>query len=138
MDTQTAINRCKALLPLFRLWQFFVFHAAQGSQTVQSLSENGWITSLCVVRRSPKLAQHANPLWEICRRIASTAYGRPQASISPSFSKRKLEEIGLQRAYPPDPLYAPKFRNRRCGISEFLRLKNPPAGYGIFQNANHF
>jgi len=40
--------------------------------------------------------------------------------------------------YPPDPLCAPKFRNYLCGISGFLRLKNPPAGYGILQKQNIF
>jgi hypothetical protein len=44
----------------------------------------------------------------------------------------------LQRAYPPDPLCAPKFRNYLYGISEFLRLKNPPAGYGILQKNKPF
>lgn len=50
------------------------------------------------------LVQHANTLRDICRRIASTACGRPQAPFSQVSSKWKLAKIGLQGEYPPDPL----------------------------------
>jgi len=31
-----------------------------------------------------------------------------------------------------------KFKKYLYGISAFLRLKNPPAGYGILQKTKHF
>ena len=71
----------------------------------------------CVVTRSPMLAQHANSLRAVCTRIASTACVMTQAPFSQVSFKRKLEKIGLQRAYPPDPLSASK---SEITPSEFL------------------
>jgi hypothetical protein len=85
-------------------WQFFFALGWLWSRTAKGYPENGAETPLCVVKHSPKLVQHANSLRAICRRIASTACVPSQAPFSQVSPKRKLEKIGLQGEYPPNPL----------------------------------
>jgi hypothetical protein len=96
-------------------WQFLLSnHTKNGSLR---LPENWAETPLCVVTHSPKLVQHANSLRVICRRIASTACGRPQAPFFQVSPDEKLKKIGLHGANPPDPL---AFQKSVIAPREFL------------------
>jgi hypothetical protein len=117
-------------MPAVSRGSFFVALGWLWNRTAKSDPENGAETPLCVVKHSPKLVQHAdfavakltlhsanesasslacliayaNSLRAICRRIASTACVPSQAPFSQVSPKRKLEKIGLQGEYPPNPL----------------------------------
>ena len=65
-DTQTAMSRNRATLPCSGCGSFLFAKAAPKAEYPKGFTKAGAETPICVVRRSPKLAQHANSLRVIC------------------------------------------------------------------------
>lgn len=98
------MSRNRVLLPCFGCGSFLFAGAILHSQMSIRLYKRTGCNALMCCKRSPKLAQHANSLRAVCRRIASTACVYTQAEKPSSLLQRKSEYFCLQREYPPDPL----------------------------------
>ena len=122
------MSRNRAILPFLVVAVFYLPKQSPYSPNTERLYKRRAVTPLCVVRRSPKLAQHANSLRAVCTRIVIMTFELSR------LSERKLiksgvfiKKVGITfYRFSENPKIPAGNAEQKVGITFFLKqIKSP-------------